>query len=217
MSDRSSSPDVALAADLVHRIHGGDRQAEALFVEHFSRGISFFLRHHAPSWELADDLHQETFRIALERLRQRTLDDPGRLGGFLVGVARNLLRNEGRRRMRSAVDDQEFALEKAPDLAADPLRALIDDEDARHVRQLVNELGNARDRQVLYRFYIAEDAKERICSDLGLAESHLRRVLFRARQRLKTLLVRSAQQGPTPIVSQAAADIACHQESHHGP
>ncbi len=45
-----------------------------------------------------------------------------------------------------------------------------------------------RDRQILYRFYIAEEDKERICADLDLSSLHFNRVLFRARQRFKDLL-----------------------------
>ena len=46
---------------------------------------------------------------------------------------------------------------------------------------------SARDRQVLFRFYIAEENKEDICSDLGLSSLHFNRVLFRARERFREL------------------------------
>jgi RNA polymerase sigma-70 factor (ECF subfamily) len=56
------------------------------------------------------------------------------------------------------------------------------------VRRLIGELDTDRDRQILYRFYIAEEDKERICADLELSSLHFNRVLFRARQRFKELL-----------------------------
>ncbi len=60
------------------------------------------------------------------------------------------------------------------------------------VRQVIGELKTERDRQLLLRFYLAEDDKEQICSDLGLSSLHFNRVLFRARQRFKVLLEQTA-------------------------
>ena len=47
-----------------------------------------------------------------------------------------------------------------------------------------------RDRQILLRFYIAEEDKDRIAADYGLSSLQLNRVLHRARQRYKELLTR---------------------------
>jgi RNA polymerase sigma-70 factor (ECF subfamily) len=52
---------------------------------------------------------------------------------------------------------------------------------------VIDELPTDRDRQLLFRFYIAEDDKERICADLGLTSLHFNRVLHRARERYKEL------------------------------
>ena len=49
------------------------------------------------------------------------------------------------------------------------------------------ELASERDRQILFRFYIAEDEKEAICRDLRSASLHFNRVLFRARERYREL------------------------------
>lgn len=70
------------------------------------------------------------------------------------------------------------------------------------VRRLIGELPTDRDRQLLLRFYVAEEEKERICSDLGLDSLHFNRVLFRARHRFKELLERfQARQGSAPRAS----------------
>jgi DNA-directed RNA polymerase specialized sigma24 family protein len=75
----------------------------------------------------------------------------------------------------------------APDAGA--LTGLLARENAALVRQVLQELGNERDRQILLRFYLAEDDKERIAGDLGLSGLQFNRVLHRARQRYKELLV----------------------------
>ncbi len=55
------------------------------------------------------------------------------------------------------------------------------------MRRVLEELPTERDREVLSRFYLAEDDSKKICADLGLATSHFKRVLFRARERYRTL------------------------------
>src|SRR5262245_36684726 len=88
-------PDEAgIATDLVQRIAAGDAAAETALVQRYSRGLLYLLRRLGASPELADDLHQETFRIILERLRRRGLEEPAGLAGFLRGTARNLMTAE---------------------------------------------------------------------------------------------------------------------------
>jgi RNA polymerase sigma-70 factor (ECF subfamily) len=55
------------------------------------------------------------------------------------------------------------------------------------VRKVLGELKSERDRQVLFRFYVAEEEKEKICASLGLTSLHFNRVLFRARERFREL------------------------------
>jgi RNA polymerase sigma-70 factor (ECF subfamily) len=195
-----SGPEAAeaeVAADLARRIAAGDSAAEASLVQRYSRGLRYLLRRLGASPELADDLHQETFRIVLERLRRRALDEPSGLAGFLHGTARNLVIAERRKTARRRTDADPEGLERAVFPAPGQLSTVLQDEEAAIVRRLIEELPANRDRQLLLRFYVAEEEKEAICSDLGLDSLHFNRVLFRARQRFKELLVRfQAQQRP---------------------
>jgi RNA polymerase sigma-70 factor (ECF subfamily) len=80
----------------------------------------------------------------------------------------------------------------------DPLQRVLSAEKAAIVRRILDELRSSRDRDVLYRFYLAEQDKEQICRELGLTSLHFNRVLFRARERYKELyekLVREQQNG----------------------
>ena len=58
------------------------------------------------------------------------------------------------------------------------------------MRQLLAELDLERDREILARFYIAEQEKGTICRELGVAGDHFKRVLFRARERYRELFLR---------------------------
>lgn len=183
-----------IAAELVRRIQGSDLDAEEELVARFSRGLLFHLRRLTGDPALAEDLHQETFRIALLRLRNEGIAEPERLAGFLLRIGRNLFLGGYRTRTRRGEDVTVDAgdLELA-DAAPGQLARLLKDEEIREVRRLIAELDNDRDRQILFRFYVAEEDKQRICADLSLTSLNFNRVLFRARQRLKELLERAGR------------------------
>jgi RNA polymerase sigma-70 factor (ECF subfamily) len=174
-------------ADLALRIMDDDWDAEAELVERYSRGVSILIRRETGAAAIAEDLVQEVFRIALEKIRRGDLRDPEKLSGFMSSLARNLVIEHFRRlaRQESLPLDEEF--NQLPDPAPGQLEELLRKEKRRIVRQIINELNSDRDRQILFRFYIAEEDKERICKELGLTGLHFNRVLFRARERYREL------------------------------
>lgn len=183
----SAASDTSGEADLVGRIRAGDPQAEAELVERYSRGVALFIRRETGGASAADDLFQETFRIALEKIRRGDLREPEKLSGFVCGIARNLVIDYFR---RAARQDGLIEIEEAAHLplpAPSQLEELLLKEKAALVRRVINELPSDRDRQALFRFYIAEEEKESICADLGLTGIHFNRVLHRARERYREL------------------------------
>lgn len=179
------------SAELVHRIVSGDPAAEAELVRRFSRALTFLLKRLTRDETAADDLYQETFRLVIEKVRGGELREAEKLPGFVSSMARNLflgsVRRSGRRQKWHG--DAEAA-ETAPDPAPGQLTRLLAQERAATVRRVLAELGNDRDREILSRYYIADEAKEDICRDLELSDLHFNRVLFRARQRYKELFER---------------------------
>lgn len=190
--------EAAIASDLVRRIAAGDASAEEELVRRYSRGLLYLLRSQGAPPEQADDLHQETFRIVIERLRRRELDDPAGLAGFLRATGRNLLIAERRKTARRRTDADEETLEQAVHPSPGQLSSVLHEEEAEIVRKLIHELPTDRDRQLLLRFYVAEEEKTDICAALGLDSLHFNRVLFRARQRFKDLLERFEKRQPPP-------------------
>jgi RNA polymerase sigma-70 factor, ECF subfamily len=185
--DLSAASDTSGVADLVSRIMDGDQQAEAELVERYSRGVASIIRRETGGASAADDLYQETFRIALEKIRRGDLREPEKLCGFLCGIAHNRVIDYFR---RAARQDGQIEIDEAasqPLAAPSQLDELLQKEKVALVRQVINELPSDRDRQILFRFYIAEEEKEVICADLGLTGVHFNRVLHRARQRYREL------------------------------
>ena len=189
-----SEPDPIIA--LVHRIVSGEPAAETELVQRFSRALSFLLQRLTRDEAVAEDLYQETFRLVIEKVRRGELREPERLPGFVVSLARNLFLSSARRsgRRQKWHGDPEKA-ETAPDPAPGQLARLLARERAATVRQVLAELKNDRDREILSRYYIADEPKEDICRALDLSDLHFNRVLFRARQRYRELFERRQQAG----------------------
>lgn len=178
----------AAPEDLVRRIAAGDRKAEEELVERYGEGLGFLLRRWTRDQDAASDLYQETFRLALEKIRRGEVRDAERLPAFLRGLARNLSIDHYRRESRREV--RETPMEQVPDLTdagPEQLGGLLREEKAQLVRRLLAELPLERDRQILLRFYLAEEDKERIRADLGLSGPEFNMVLFRARRRYRNL------------------------------
>jgi RNA polymerase sigma-70 factor (ECF subfamily) len=139
--------------------------------------------------DVAADILQDAAVTTLEKLRSGAIAHPENLGGYLYRVALNHLRNH-RRKDRSSVSSAE-GLEELAD--AD------DDGDCERagraqwnvaVRQLLERMPAARDREILMRFYLGDEDKGKICRELNLSQQHFNRVIFRARNRFREILER---------------------------
>ncbi len=174
--------------DLVRRIQGGDRRAEQELVDLYGEGLTFLLRRWTRDRDAADDLYQETLRLALEKIRRGEVRDPDRLAGFLRSLAKNLSTDHYRREsLRGGRETPLGAAFEPPDPAAGQLGSLLRQEKIAIVRRLLSELSLPRDREILVRFYLREEDKESIRLDLGLSRAEFNVVLFRARRRYQAL------------------------------
>jgi RNA polymerase sigma-70 factor (ECF subfamily) len=174
------------AAELVRRIQEGDRDAEGEFIERYRRGVAVIVARASRDQWPVEDLCQDVLITALQKIRAGALRESERLSGFVAGLARMLVVEHFRKEnSRSAIE----ARQPPPPRAAAPavVDQLLQQERATIVRAVLAELESERDRQILFRFYIAEDDKDRICRDLGLTGLHFNRVLFRARERYREL------------------------------
>jgi RNA polymerase sigma-70 factor (ECF subfamily) len=178
--------------DWVARIQDGDRAAESELVSYYTRGVRLLLLKRTGKPDLAMDLCQDTLVIVLRRLRAGELRSPEALSAFIRQTAVNLTIEHFRREKRYVEDEGEIiSLHAAPrdhkdkEIDSRTTRALLD--------RTLDQLAVERDREILRRFYLREEDKESICSDLELSATHFDRVLYRARQRMRELI--DQQQG----------------------
>jgi RNA polymerase sigma-70 factor, ECF subfamily len=177
-------------SELVNRILAGDSVAEEELVRRYARGVAIVIDQIVRSQSVTEDVAQDTFRIVLEKVRRGDLREPERLSGFVCSVARNTA-IDYMRRTRSLKNREGIAnAEQIPDPAPSQLEDVLRQEQAAIVRQVINELKIKRDRDLLFRYFIAEEDKDTICADLGITRAQFSNLIFRATGRFKELFAR---------------------------
>lgn len=139
--------------------------------------------------EQAQDLCQEALCILIERLRAQPLADPDKLSSFLYHTAINLHIAEVRKSDRRRTQPNQELLEKRTDPQQNQLRTLLRERSKAAVHKLIAAMDNPRDRKLLYGYFIEEKDKEDLCAELDLSQRHFDKVLFRAKQRFKELVL----------------------------
>ncbi len=172
---------------LVRRIEASDPEAEATLVARYGRAVSLLLARHTGGRPEAEDLFQDTFTLAIGKLRRGELRDPSRLPGYLASIARSLATEHYRKHLRRKTEADSETVVNVATAPASQLGDLLLGEKAGIVRQLIDGLHNERDRNLLMRYYVAEEDRVTIAADFGVDNLQLNRLLYRARQRYKKL------------------------------
>lgn len=151
----------------------------------YGTGVYRFLRFHTDSADTAEDLAAETFMRVFEAMDRF---DPARAEArvWIFGIARNVLRDHFRRaKVRNHV-----SIGATRDLAADapsPEERLLREEQQAKLLDGVRQLGE-RDRELIGLRYGSELSMAEIGDVLGVRESAVRTRLWRALERLRSVL-----------------------------
>lgn len=147
-------------AELLIRFRGGDDSVlEALFARH-ETPLFYFLLGILRDTHQAEDALQETFVRALERLDGV---DPDHLRGWLFTVAYHqamLLKRRGIPRQRLAVRPDETQTDGPADPLPGPLAQAERADDARRLRQLLEQLPLAQREVIRQRVYEGKKFRE---------------------------------------------------------
>jgi RNA polymerase sigma-70 factor (ECF subfamily) len=191
--DPALQEEAQIAAAIVRGVRNGDGDAEARLVERYSNGLRFLLLRRVHDDERAQDLLQDTFYIAISKLREIDLECPERLAGYLRGIAIRVALNAGRRRQREPYAMEDEAVAQIPDREPRQFDHVAREQTLTAVHKLLRSMPVKRDREILTRFYVEDQDKDEICKALNLDSLHFNRVLFRAKKRFRKILEKSTR------------------------
>ena len=145
----------------------------------------------------AEDLTQETFRLAQLRLHQ--LRDPQKLLSWLFSILRSCFLKARRKKLPIPTD----SLPEAEDPAGTTSLDFIDRE---HLQQALNQLSEEA-RVVLMLFYFEDMAYKDIATELDVPIGTVMSRLARAKQRLKKVLGELSGESSSQSGSNATSTI----------
>lgn len=172
--------------DYLARLRKGDADTERHFVHHFSHAIRMSLRYRLRSWQLIDDIRQETFLRVLNFLRSdKSMDHPERLGAYVHSVAINVMMELLRASTRHPAmpdDAQNFV-----DKTMNPEIEAVTQERKAMVRSILEELPD-KDRRILRAVFLEDADKSDVCKRFDVNRDYLRVLVHRAKIRFRAAL-----------------------------
>ena len=180
----SSEPEISeaqVATDLVERIHAGDKQAESALVARYRPRLLHALARMTPDFSFAEDAANEALLTVITQLRNAPIDSPARLGGYLYGVAKNVVRSERRKFTKESETEPEL-LDLVAAESPNQSELLEQMDISLSVRQVMDEVSNERYREVLLRYYLRQEDKDEICAAMSLSRRDFTQVISRARK-----------------------------------
>jgi RNA polymerase sigma factor (sigma-70 family) len=169
---------------LVNASLKGDRDAFAHIVNRYQTLIASVAYSGTGNLSQSEDLAQETFITAWKQLR--SLREPGKLRGWLCGIARRITANARRRELREPVQSSEPLDEviNTPAPEALPVERAITREEEEILWRSVERIPEIY-REPLILFYRENHSAERVAQMLELSEEAVRQRLSRGRKLLE--------------------------------
>ncbi len=160
---------------------------------HFSNAIRMSLRYRLRSWQLIDDIRQETFLRVLNFLRSdKTMDHPERLGAYVHSVSINVMMELLRASTRHpAMPDDAHQL---VDGGVNPESAVVTRERKEMVLSVLEELPQ-KDRCILRAVFLEDHDKDEVCRRFDVNRDYLRVLVHRAKIRFRAVLDKDGRSG----------------------
>lgn len=164
---------------LITEVLKGNQEAFAILVDKYKSGLYRMLLGMGANHQDAQDLAQETFINAYQKLRDH--ESQSSFSAWLYAIAINRFRSL-KRRKTSGFAGSSLVQEK--DHAPNPEEQYMRKEDELEMQKKLSKLPE-RYRIVLLLRYTNELTYEEICAITGMSMHQVKNRLFRARQKLK--------------------------------
>jgi RNA polymerase sigma factor (sigma-70 family) len=162
----------------------GDHDAFRQIVERYQNLVCALAFSSCRNVAKSEDLTQETFLIAWQRLRE--LHEPGNLKAWLCGIVRNLARNSQRKRMPGQLSPAalESVIHEAVAPSSTPEELVVAREEAMVVEQALEAIPENY-REPLILFYREDQSIQSVADAMDLSADAVRQRLSRGRNMLR--------------------------------
>jgi len=188
--------------DVVSRIESGDKGAESELVAFYSDKLRFILNQKFQDHQLCQDTHQEAFATVIKKIRQGHLREPSKLASFIRSTAVNLALMAIRKNYRTITASDSPMLNNLTQNTISARKKIEQHQLAKMVLTVINQLDVARDRTILISFYVTGLDKSQICQQLDITPNHFDKIIYRSKQRLKSIIMRHKTSALFSMVSQ---------------
>lgn len=158
----------------------GDRQSEGALCRRFAPAVRTYWRRRLRGADAIDEATQDVFLRFVQALRAGAVGEPERVGGFLLGICKNVARERARQQERRSELWEQFG----------SALASLEDEPKRtgyEVAQLEDCISQMtiRSRDVIRGAFIEGHTASEIASKLAMTEGNVRVVRHRALESLR--------------------------------
>ncbi|MEZ5398421.1 MAG: sigma-70 family RNA polymerase sigma factor [Bryobacteraceae bacterium] len=149
----------------------------------FGPRVYYLALRHLRSHAAAEDVRNETLLRVIRSLRNDGVRNPDALPGFVLGVARNVIREQTRRSGTGHASVSEI------DVAATEPEITVDHTD-RHALGIALRRLSSRERQIIRYVFYDELSREEISRRLGILPDRVRLVKSRALKNFREIYAR---------------------------
>lgn len=176
-------------ARILNLIRNGDEEALVVLYKANRRVVGAYVENNRGTHDDAEDMLQEALIILWERIRAGTFRYDAKLSTFIIGVVKNLWRRRLARQRKES--PSEMAYDRAVDPDPSPLEELIETEQARHVRNALEQLGDPC-KKLLLLFYWDGRSLDEIAAEMGFANADTAKSKkYQCKKALQKLLVQA--------------------------
>jgi len=148
----------------------------------FHRGVRFFILRQLGAADLEDGV-QDCMVAVIAAIQGEGLADYERLPGLVAIIMRRYIaaRISDRVRARASETDIENIDKQIPGSSLSPEKIAAQGEILRIARTVLKTMEPVG-REVLMRFYVGEQGREQVCSEMGLSETRFKNLKHRAKE-----------------------------------
>ena len=173
-------------AELTRRAGEGDRSAEEVLCPRLVPAVRAFARRRLSGAEAVDEFTQDALMLFVEALRQSSIREPERVGGFLLGICRNLALDRARQRERRQALWERYGEAFEP---FTPAASETYAYEVAHLEDCLSQLSR-RAREVVRLSYIEAQSSADVARELGISEGNARVLRHRTLETLRECMAK---------------------------